>query len=99
MYIYSSLTLPYSLCQLLDRDRCLLITSNPRGDMRVFLDRLVNIDQAVTDPNGSLKKRLVAERIGGKSIVAFDESRRLLTICAVEKASTVSWISTQYLLQ
>lgn len=65
--------------------------------MRVFLDRLVNIDQAVTDPNGS-KKRLVAERIGGKSIVAFDESRRLLTICAVEKASTVSWISTQYLL-
>ena len=72
------------MCQLLERDRCLLVTSNSQGDLRIFLDRLVNIDQAVTAPNG-WKKQLVAEKMGGLSVVAFDESRRMLAICTIEK--------------
>lgn len=52
--------------------------------MKVFLDRLVNIDQTVTLPNG-WKKQLVAEKIGGRSVIAFDESRRMLAICTVER--------------
>ncbi|KAI0089047.1 hypothetical protein BDY19DRAFT_993280 [Irpex rosettiformis] len=72
------------MCQLLERDKCLLITSNSQGDLRIFLDRLVNIDQAVAQPNG-WKKQLVAEKIGGESVVAFDESRRMLAICTIEK--------------
>jgi hypothetical protein len=71
-------------CQLLERDRLLLITSNFRGDLRIFLERLVNIDQALARHNG-WKKQLVAEKIGGQSLLAFDETRRMLAICSTDK--------------
>ncbi|KAI0692274.1 hypothetical protein BC835DRAFT_1277959 [Cytidiella melzeri] len=75
-------------CQLLEREMCLLITSDVGGDMKVFLDRLVNIDRAVATPNG-YKKLLVAEKLGGQSVIAYDERRRMLAVCTIDKVFLV----------
>lgn len=77
-----------SHCQLLEQDRCLLITTDGMENLSVFLSRLVDIDAAVTA--NRYQKRLLAEKIGRSPLISFDEGKRMLALCTAEKVPCCS---------
>lgn len=73
----------YSHLRLLAHERCLLIIADENENLSIFYDRLVNIEAAVAGTR--VKRDLKSERIGSQPLIAFDEDKRMLAICAVEK--------------
>ncbi|KAG1720811.1 hypothetical protein EDB19DRAFT_1646869 [Suillus lakei] len=67
--------------QLLSGDKILLATADRTGNLMVFLENLTAIEGALTQGRG---KKLNREKIG-EFILAFDESKRLLSVIAREK--------------
>ncbi|OJA15113.1 hypothetical protein AZE42_09078 [Rhizopogon vesiculosus] len=68
--------------QLLEGERILLATTDRVGNLIVHLEHLTAIEGALT--HGGRRKKLDRDRIG-KFILAFDESRRMLSVVATEK--------------
>ncbi|KAG1725513.1 hypothetical protein EDB19DRAFT_1644008 [Suillus lakei] len=67
--------------QLLSGDKIFLATNDQSGNLMVFLESLTAIEGALTRGRG---KKLNREKIG-EFILAFDESKRLLSVIAREK--------------
>ena len=49
----------------------------------IFLEPLQSLAAAVR--NGRIKKTVHAEKIGGNALFAYDETKRMLAVCGVEK--------------
>ncbi|EKM59291.1 uncharacterized protein PHACADRAFT_113812 [Phanerochaete carnosa HHB-10118-sp] len=70
--------------QLLRDSRCLLITRNEvRGDVSIYLERLIDLDNAVKARRS--KKTLSADKLHGNLLFSFDETKRILAVCTTEK--------------
>ncbi|KAG1778913.1 hypothetical protein EV702DRAFT_1093073 [Suillus placidus] len=67
--------------QLLSGDKILLATTDRSGNLMVFLESLTAIEGALTQGRG---KKLNREKIG-EFVLAFDESKRVLSVIAREK--------------
>ncbi|KAG1889124.1 hypothetical protein F4604DRAFT_1673832 [Suillus subluteus] len=78
--------------QLLSGDKILLATTDRHGNLMVFLESLHAIEGALTQGRG---KKLNRDKIG-EFILAFDESKRLLSVVAREKASGSAINLTQW---
>ncbi|CAL1701264.1 unnamed protein product [Somion occarium] len=70
--------------QLLQDERCLLIM-DCKEEIRIYLDRIDVIENAVL--HDKWKKKLHRSKIGNDFILAFDETKRMLAICAMDKSS------------
>ena len=74
--------------QLLENDRLLLIIQDNQGRLFVFLETLAKIGHSIE--RNKFKKQLYQEKIGHDFILSFDESKRMLAICASSKVLSVS---------
>ncbi|KAI6035781.1 hypothetical protein EDC04DRAFT_2571420 [Pisolithus marmoratus] len=68
--------------QLLEGEKLLLIVMDRTGNLTVYHDHLTAIDSAVTRGRG---KALNREKIGQDFVLAFDESKRMLSIVSSDK--------------
>ncbi|KAI6035782.1 hypothetical protein EDC04DRAFT_2880315 [Pisolithus marmoratus] len=68
--------------QLLEGEKLLLIVSDRTGNLMIYLDRLTAIDAAIARGHG---KSLNGEKIGQDFVLAFDESKRMLSIISSDK--------------
>ena len=68
--------------QLLPSDRLLLIVADRLGNLTVYLESLTGIDGAVSRRRG---KQLNREKIGQDFVLAFDESKRMLSVVSSDK--------------
>ncbi|OAX35069.1 hypothetical protein K503DRAFT_868508 [Rhizopogon vinicolor AM-OR11-026] len=68
--------------QLLAGEKILLVTTNRVGDLTVYLERLTAIEGALTHSGHG--KKLNREKIGD-FVLAFEESKRMLSIVVTEK--------------
>ncbi|KAJ3555967.1 hypothetical protein NM688_g2284 [Phlebia brevispora] len=88
VYDNSSFTFGLSLSQrilhiqLLDGQRCLLVVEDADG-VAVYLEQAQHI--AAAAERRQCKKQLRRERVGNDVLMAYDESKRMLAVCAVEK--------------
>ncbi|KAJ7117660.1 hypothetical protein C8R44DRAFT_791229 [Mycena epipterygia] len=70
--------------QLLDGGKLLLIIEDPEH-LYVFLDHPVNLDHAISRGQPSAKRFLHRDKIGKDVILAYDEQKRMLSLCATSK--------------
>ncbi|KAI6032571.1 hypothetical protein F5J12DRAFT_779054 [Pisolithus orientalis] len=68
--------------QLLEGEKLLLIVSDRVGNVMVYLDHLTVIDAAIGRGRG---KSLNREKIGQDFVLAFDESKRMLSVVSSDK--------------
>ncbi|KAI0796932.1 hypothetical protein C8Q75DRAFT_796662 [Abortiporus biennis] len=73
------------LIQLLEDNRCLLVTQSTNGLIEIFLDHHNDLGRAIS--TGRFKKQFHQEKIGNDLLVTYDEVKRFLAVCAVEKLS------------
>ncbi len=69
--------------QLLQDERCLLIVDTGRGEIEVYLESNHDLGHALQHQRP--KKSLRQEKIGGQYLLAYDETKRMLVVCATEK--------------
>ena len=60
-----------------------MITHLMNGDVDIYLERLVDIDGAVS--KGRSKKTLRSGRLSRHVLFAYDESKRMLAVCDADK--------------
>ncbi|KAI5998937.1 hypothetical protein F5J12DRAFT_724706, partial [Pisolithus orientalis] len=75
-------TVSYARAQLLEGEKLLLIVTDHIGNLTVYLDRLTAVDAAITRGRGKI---LNCEKIGQDFLLAFDESKRMLSIVCADK--------------
>ena len=68
--------------QLLPAEKILLIVADRTGNLSVYLESLTAIDNAISRERG---KSLNREKIGQDFVVAFDESKRMLSVVSSDK--------------
>ncbi|KAL4072279.1 hypothetical protein J3A83DRAFT_4092477 [Scleroderma citrinum] len=68
--------------QLLPAEKLLLIVADRSGNPTVYLENLTAIDGAIERGHGKILNR---ERIGQEFVLAFDESKRMLSVVSSEK--------------
>ncbi|KIO11026.1 hypothetical protein M404DRAFT_127237 [Pisolithus tinctorius Marx 270] len=68
--------------QLLEGEKLLLIVTDRVGNLTVYLDHLTAIDAAIARGRGKILNR---EKIGQDFVLAFDESKRMLSIVSSDK--------------
>jgi hypothetical protein len=68
--------------QLLPGEKILLATTDLSGNLTVYLEHLTAIEGALV--HGGHGKKLNSDKIG-KFVLAFDESKRVLSVVATEK--------------
>ncbi|KAG6331499.1 hypothetical protein ID866_7590 [Astraeus odoratus] len=68
--------------QLIQGEKLLLIVADRPGNLTVYLEHLTAIDPAITRGRG---KALNREKIGQEFVLAFDESKRMLSIVSSDK--------------
>lgn len=61
------------------------MVQNAKGEIKIFLDRCSVIAGAVE--RDSPKKILHHDKIGNNFLLAYDETKRMLVVCAAEKVS------------
>ncbi|KAK7676902.1 hypothetical protein QCA50_020158 [Cerrena zonata] len=70
--------------QLLHNERCLLAIEYTQ-EVLIYLEHTDSIENAVQ--NSRFKKKLHKEKVGNDFLLAFDESKRMLAVCATDKSS------------
>ena len=68
--------------QLLQNDKLLLIVIDRAGNLLIFLESFAAMDHAVKRER---PKTLHRDKIGHDFLLAFDESKRMLAVCASTK--------------
>ena len=71
--------------QLLAESRCLVVTENEAGYIKVFLER-ANVLGRMID-SGRAKKQFHRDRLGEGYLIAYDERTRTLALCGTDKVS------------
>ena len=65
-------------------ERCLLVVKYQQ-EVWIYLERFDTIDGALRrDSNPAFKKKLHQGKIGKDFLLAFDESKRMLAVCATD---------------
>lgn len=77
--------------QLLEKDKILLIVDDRRGDLAIYLESLAVIHGAVERHRP--RKTLKRDKIGTDFLLAFDESKRMLSVCASTKVYSLSSVT------
>jgi hypothetical protein len=77
----ASLTFPIRYCQILENERLLLILAN-QENVYIYLDRFPAMGTAV---RGRPIKLLKREKLGRDVLFTFDETKRVLVVCASVK--------------
>jgi hypothetical protein len=72
-----------SHAQLLEKNKLLLVVDDRTGNFLVFLEELSAIEGAIIRQRH--KKLLNRDKIGQDFVLAFDETRRMLAVCASTK--------------
>ena len=75
-----------SLFQLLQDERCLLAIQNANGEIKIFLERNDTVSQAIQRQIS--KKTLHTDKIGHDFLLTYDETKRMLAVCATEKVGS-----------
>lgn len=63
----------------------LLLVTTHQGNISVYLENLVDLDRAIQ--HDRFKKHLRADKLGNTLLLSYDETKRMLAVCAVEKVS------------
>lgn len=71
--------------RLLDGNRCLLIFKDPDGVFSVVVESLDALDNAISSHR--FKRQFHQNKLGPRVVMAFDESKRILAMCAANKVS------------
>ena len=86
--LYSSYTYSSRHIQLLENNKCSLVVGDCRlGNLFIFCEEVFAMDTAIK--NQRHKKLLHRDKIGHEFLLAFDEARRMLALCATRKVRTV----------
>lgn len=72
---------PLSFCRILENEKLLLVLVS-RDNVSIFLDRFPAMEMAV---RGKPIKHLNREKLGDDVLFAFDETKRVLVVCASVK--------------
>jgi hypothetical protein len=72
--------------QLLEKDRLLLVVSDRDGKLFIFLDTLASMDGAIRRRKSI--KVLHRDKIGEEFILTYEESKRILVLCASTKVTS-----------
>lgn len=75
--------------QLLQDDRCLLVTGCADDDTEIYLERFLDMEKAVKERR--IKKTLNWSRLG-RVLLAFDETKRMLVVCSIDKVRLTLFI-------
>lgn len=75
--------------QLLADGRCLLITQSA-SQLKVFLERYEDLERRIELDNG---RYFHCEKIGHECLLAYDESKRMLAVCGVDKVCAIYFIN------
>ncbi len=72
---------------LLASGKCLLIVDDnrPGGNLNIYLEQLSVLDNAIKQNRP--KKLLHKDKLGENFVIAFDEIKRMLLLCASSKVS------------
>lgn len=84
----SLVTRIHSHMQLLAEQSCLLVVGKDNGDIGVFVEKLGELQFAIE--HWRTKKLLHQDKIAGDCLVAFDETKRMLVVCSIEKVTRSS---------
>lgn len=76
------MTVTFRHAQLLANDRILLLIDQDEK-YALYLDSLFSIGDALQ--HGRQKKLLYKDKLGGEILLTFDETKRLLVLCAPQK--------------
>jgi hypothetical protein len=69
--------------QLLEGERMLLIVDDDHTDISIYLEPTSRIDNAIKMKHP--RKVLKREKVGGTCLIAYDESKRMLSVCSPKK--------------
>lgn len=77
--------------QLLENEKLLLILDENcgTGSILVYLDSLAVIENAIMRGRDGARKVLHREKIDKNVLIAYDETKRMLSICASTKVGTM----------
>lgn len=89
-------SLPYELltwsinrhAQVLENERILLIIDDRRDNVTIYLETLVAIGNAIDRRH--VRRTIHQDKIGRDILVAYDESKRMLALCASTKVFDTS---------
>ncbi|KAK7025055.1 VWFA domain-containing protein [Favolaschia claudopus] len=70
--------------QLLESGKLLLIIADAEL-LYIYFDSLVALDSAISRGRGGVKRSLHRDKIGEEIILAYDEQKRMLSLCAASK--------------
>jgi hypothetical protein len=82
-----------SFHRLLENERLLLVLAD-RDKHAIYLERLSAIDAAIQ--SGRTVKALNRDKVGEDVLFAYDEAKRMLTVCASAKVSPFSFVEVGY---
>ncbi|EKM59289.1 uncharacterized protein PHACADRAFT_87023 [Phanerochaete carnosa HHB-10118-sp] len=83
------------LIQLLHDSRCLLIIRDEiRGDVSIYFEKLVDLDNAVKYMRP--KKTFSASKLHGELLFSFDETKRTLAVCVVAKLHVHAFVFDEH---
>ena len=68
--------------QILDDDKCLLILDNRHGQLCILLEDVTTLNAAIE--NKRYKKQLHCDKLGETCLMAYDERKRMLSVCATD---------------
>jgi len=77
----------------LPSDKLLLIVADRLGNLAVYHESLTAIDGAVSRGRGKVLNR---EKIGQDFVLAFDESKRMLSVVSSDKVRILIYYSWKY---
>ncbi len=77
---------------LLASGKCLLIVDDnrPEGNLNIYLEQLSVLDNAIQQNRP--RKLLHKNKLGENFVIAFDEIKRMLLLCASSKVSTLGML-------
>ncbi len=77
---------------LLASGKCLLIVDDnlPEGNLNIYLEQLSMLDNAIQ--HNRHKKLLHKGKLGENLVIAFDEIKRMLLLCASSKVSPLGML-------
>ena len=72
--------------QVLDNEKCLLVVEDAGQNVYIYLQSFLNLSGAMEK---RFHKRLHRDKLGDDFILAFDEQKRMLVVCAVTKVGVI----------
>lgn len=85
LHIFTNILTIHRFSRLLQDNRCLLAIQNAQKEIHIFLEKAESITGAIEI--GHSKKMFHRDKIGSDFLFAYDEIKRMLAVCAVDKVS------------